>query len=49
MATGHASVDLPHALAKKYPRAGAEWPWQYVFATPEYHVNPETGEEFTKN
>jgi integron integrase len=45
MATGHASVDLPHALAKKYLRAGSEWPWQYVFATPEYHVNPDTGEE----
>lgn len=45
LSTGHASVDLPHALAKKYPRAGSEWPWQYVFATPEYHVNPETGEQ----
>jgi integron integrase len=45
MYTGHASVDLPYALAKKYPRAGSEWPWQYVFVTPEYHVNPETGEE----
>ena len=45
LATGHASVDLPHALARKYPRAGSEWPWQYVFATEKYHVNPETGEE----
>ena len=45
LATGHASVDLPNALARKYPRAGSEWPWQYVFATPGYHVNPETGEE----
>ena len=41
---GRASVDLPGALARKYPRAGAEWPWQYVFATPDYHINPETGE-----
>jgi integron integrase len=41
---GRASVDLPNALARKYPRAGAEWAWQYVFATPGYHVNPETGE-----
>lgn len=32
LSTGHASVDLPHMLAKKYPRAGSEWPWQYVFA-----------------
>ena len=45
LATGHASVDLPNALARKYPRAGTEWAWQYVFATHDYHVNPETGEE----
>lgn len=45
LATGHASVDLPHALARKYPNAGSEWAWQYVFATPGYHINPETGEE----
>ena len=45
LSTGHASVDLPAALARKYPRAGSEWPWQYVFATEDYHVNPETGEE----
>lgn len=45
LATGHASVDLPFALARKYPHAGREWAWQYVFATPGYHVNPETGEE----
>jgi integron integrase len=44
LSTGHASVDLPHALARKYPRAGSEWPWQYVFATPDYHTDPETGE-----
>jgi integron integrase len=42
--SGHASVDLPHALARKYPHAGREWPWQYVFATPEHHTNPDTGE-----
>lgn len=45
LVTGHASVDLPHALARKYPKAAAEWAWQYVFATPGYHINPETGEE----
>jgi integron integrase len=44
LSTGHASVDLPHALARKYPHAGREWPWQYVFATPEHHTSPETGE-----
>lgn len=44
LSLGHASVDLPHALARKYPRAGNEWAWQWVFATPEYHVNPDTSE-----
>lgn len=45
LATGHASVDLPHALARKYKRAGTEWGWQYVFATPGHHIDPETGEQ----
>lgn len=45
LATNHASVDLPFALARKYPNAGRDWAWQYVFATPDYHINPETGEE----
>ena len=44
LATGHASVDLPHALDRKFSKAGGEWPWQYVFATADYHCNPETGE-----
>jgi integron integrase len=45
LATNHASVSLPHALARKYPNAGRDWAWQYVFATPGYHIDPETGEE----
>ena len=45
LATGHASVDLPHALARKYPKAGSEWAWQYVFATHAYHVDPDNGEQ----
>jgi integron integrase len=40
---GLASVDLPHALARKYPKAGTEFAWQYVFATPKHHKNPATG------
>lgn len=44
LAEGYASVELPHALARKYPHAVGEWGWQYVFATPERHTNPETGE-----
>lgn len=45
LATGHASVDLPNAMARKYPKAGAEWGWQYVFATPGHHIDPETGQQ----
>lgn len=27
-------VELPWALARKYPNAGREWPWQWVFPAP---------------
>lgn len=30
-AAGHGEVWLPYALARKYPHAGREWGWQYVF------------------
>jgi integron integrase len=43
IATGHADVEMPHALARKYPRAASSWPWQYVFATPGYVTCPRTG------
>ena len=51
---GFGEARLPHALARKYPRAGRSWAWQYVFpagnrsADPEggamrrYHVHPDT-------
>lgn len=45
LATGHASAPLPHALARKYPKAASEWGWQFVFATPDHHGDPETGEQ----
>lgn len=28
---GRSDVELPNALARKYPRAAYQWPWQYVF------------------
>jgi integron integrase len=31
LAEGAGEVELPAALAKKYPRAGREWAWQWVF------------------
>jgi integron integrase len=43
LATGHADVDLPDAISRKYPRAAMEWAWQYVFAAPGYSTDPRTG------
>jgi integron integrase len=37
-------VELPHALARKYPRAGREWPWQWVFPATRHYVDSETGQ-----
>jgi len=34
---------LPTALAKKYPGAGRDWRWQYVFPATRIHFDPETG------
>ncbi|HNQ74849.1 MAG TPA: tyrosine-type recombinase/integrase, partial [Verrucomicrobiota bacterium] len=31
VASGYAGVWLPEALARKYPSAPKEWPWQWVF------------------
>jgi site-specific recombinase XerD len=28
---GYGEAWLPHALARKYPRAGYQWGWQFVF------------------
>ncbi|WP_257264757.1 tyrosine-type recombinase/integrase [Endozoicomonas sp. ONNA2] len=32
---GACFVHLPHALARKYPNAGKELAWQYIFANAE--------------
>jgi integrase len=31
LAQGHGEAHLPDALGRKYPNAGREWAWQYVF------------------
>ena len=36
-------VWLPHALARKYPRADQEWPWFWVFPADQVSADPETG------
>ena len=37
-------VELPGALGKKYPNAGREWPWQWVFPAMRVYVNRLTGQ-----
>lgn len=43
LATGHADVELPYAIERKYPQAGQQWVWQYVFAAAGYSTDPRTG------
>lgn len=40
---GHGEVYLPHALARKYPGAGVEFRWQYVFPSGRLAVDPRSG------
>lgn len=42
-ADGHGEVELPDALARKYPRAGFEPRWQYVFPADRLSVCKRTG------
>jgi len=43
VATGGGDVYLPFALDKKYPNAGREWGWQYVFPSAKLSVDPRSG------
>jgi len=43
LAAGHGEVWLPHALARKYPRAPREWGWQFVFPSGRLSAGPQTG------
>jgi integron integrase len=40
---GYGDVELPHALARKYPRAQYEWGWKFVFPSHKLSVDPRTG------
>src|SRR5262245_54675231 len=37
-------VELPWALGRKYPNAGREWAWQWVFPATRLYVDRETGQ-----
>jgi integron integrase len=40
---GCGEVHLPFALARKYPSAGKEWAWQYVFPSAHRSADPQDG------
>jgi integron integrase len=44
LARGAGWVELPWALARKYPNAGREWPWQWVFPATRVDVERQTGQ-----
>jgi integron integrase len=41
---GHAGVDVPHALQKKYPKVGQTWGWFWMFPSPSLSTDSRTGE-----
>ena len=43
LAAGFGDVYLPYALAAKYPAAGREWAWQYVFPAAALSLDPRSG------
>jgi hypothetical protein len=43
LAEGGGDVELPYALAAKYPKAAWEWSWQYVFPAKDKSVDPRSG------
>ena len=44
-AAGRSGVWLPHALARKYPRADQSWAWHWVWPAPTLSRDPRTGIE----
>jgi integron integrase len=40
---GMHEVEVPGALARKYPNAPYEWKWQFVFAATDYSTDPRSG------
>lgn len=40
---GRSGVEMPHALDRKYPRAGHSWGWFWVFPQATHSVDPRSG------
>lgn len=43
LASGYGGVELPDAIAHKYPRAHLDWGWQYVFPASQPSYDPRSG------
>jgi integron integrase len=43
LGNGFGEVWMPPALARKYPAAGRDWRWQYVFPSQQLSVDPRSG------
>ncbi|MEE9910593.1 MAG: integron integrase [Deltaproteobacteria bacterium] len=43
LAKGFGEANLPEALDRKYPNAGRQWRWQYVFPANNLSVDPRSG------
>ena len=41
--SGRGGVEMPDALDRKYPRAGASWSWFWVFPQATHSIDPRTG------
>jgi integron integrase len=44
LAVGAGWVELPSALGRKYPNAGREWVWQWVFSATRLYRDRSTGQ-----
>jgi len=42
---GFGATLLPHALERKYPQAGRDFGWQFVFASARRSIDPRSGQE----
>ena len=42
---GLGRVNLPYALERKYPNAGREWGWQWLFPATSHYTDTITGEK----
>jgi len=45
LTNGLGRVALPNALERKYPNAGKDWGWHWVFPAPQHYADKVTGEK----